>query len=160
MLTSDLLRQDSTNAKDEDNQGSDEGGQKVELSHLGQEAPPRREEKSRGFLLQYRLRSTRQLPGKLLSSQSEPESPKLHTEPPEHSPEDGSIYAVTEDPDVWVRGRTTEWGSEGEVRRSRVLSTAIFSGGRGHRRLGGSSAGDSEMDNILLVWQLPLTASQ
>lgn len=159
MLTSDLLRQDSNNTKDEGNQGGNEGGQKVELSHLGQEAPPRQEEKPRGILLQYRLHSTCQLPGKLLSSQSEPESPKLHTEPPEHSLEDGSIYAVSEDPDVWVRGRT-EWGSEGVVRRSRVISTAIFSGGRGHRRLGGSSAGDSEkMENILLVWQLPLTAN-
>lgn len=141
-LTSDLLRQDAANVKDEDR---------------GQEVPARRAEKPRGLLLQYRLRSTCQLPGKLLSSQPEPAGPKLHTEPPE----DGSIYAVSEDPDVWVRGRAMEWGSEAEARRSRVLSTAIFSGGRGHRRLGGSSAGDEDTtENALLVWQLPLTASQ
>lgn len=149
MLTSDLLRQDCTTMKDEDNRGQQ--CQKV----------PAQQAKPRGFLLQYRLRSTCQLPGKVLSAQAQPDSPKLHTEAPEHSREDGSIYAVSEDPDVWVRGRATEWGSEGEVRRSSVISTAIFSGGRGHRRLGGSSAGDPEkMENTLLVWQLPLTASQ
>ncbi|XP_056897171.1 rho guanine nucleotide exchange factor 10-like protein isoform X1 [Takifugu flavidus] len=149
LLTSDLLRQDSTNMKDEDNQG-----------HQGQRGAAPQAEEPPGFLLQYRLRSTCQLPGKLLSSQAEPDGPKLHTEPPEHGPEDGSIYAVSEDPDVWVRGRAAEWGSEGEARRSSVVSTAVFSGGRGHRRLGGSSAGDPEkMENTLLVWQLPLTAS-
>lgn len=157
-LTSDLLRQDCTNAKDDDNQESDGGRKKVEPSRHGQEAPPARTEKPSGFLLQYRLRSTRQLPGKLLSSQPEPGSPQLPPEPPEHSPEDGSIYAVSEDPDVWVRGRTMEWGGEGEARRSRATSTAVFSGGRGHRRLA-SSAGDSEVENTLLVWQLPLSAS-
>lgn len=158
-LTSDLLRQDCTNMKDDHNQKDE--GRKVEPSHHGQEAPPPRTEKPGGFLLQYRLRSTCQLPGKLLSSQPEAGGPALPPEPPEHSPEDGSIYAVSEDPDVWVRGPTAEWGGEGEARRSRVTSAAVFSGGRGHRRLGGSSAGDSEkMENILLVWQLPLTSSQ
>lgn len=153
-LTSDLLRQDCTNKEDDDNPENDEDGRQ------DQEASPSRTEKPGGFLLQYRLRSTCQLPGKLLSSQPEPGSPQLPTEPPEHSLEDGSIYAVSEDPGVWVRGPTRQWGSEGEARRSRVTSTAVFSGGRGHRRLGGSSAGDSEkMENALLVWQLPLTAS-
>lgn len=150
MLTSDLLRQDCTHVKDEDKEGQ-----------RCQKVPSPQAETPGGFLLQYRLRSTRQLPGRLLSSQDQPESPELHAEGPEHSREDGSIYAVSEDPDVWVRGRATEWGSEGEVRRSSVTSTAIFSGGQGHRRLGGSSAGDPEnMENMLLVWQLPLTASQ
>lgn len=157
-LTSDLLRQDYT--QDEENLENDDGRRKVEPSRRGQEAPPTKAEKPSEFLLQYRLRSTRQLPGKLLSSRPEAGSTQLPPEPPEHSPEDGSIYALSEDPDVWVRGRTMEWGSEGETRRSRVTSTAVFSGGRGHCRLGRSSAGDSEkMENILLVWQLPLTAS-
>uniref|UniRef100_H3CC92 Rho guanine nucleotide exchange factor 10 like n=1 Tax=Tetraodon nigroviridis TaxID=99883 RepID=H3CC92_TETNG len=156
-LTSDLLRQDYT--QDEENLENDDGRRKVEPSRRGQEAPPTKAEKPSEFLLQYRLRSTRQLPGKLLSSRPEAGSTQLPPEPPEHSPEDGSIYALSEDPDVWVRGRTMEWGSEGETRRSRVTSTAVFSGGRGHCRLGRSSAGDSEkMENILLVWQLPLTA--
>lgn len=143
-LTSDLLRQDCTNTEEED-----EGRKKVEPSHQGQEAPP-----TGSFLLQYRLRSTRQLPGKLLSSQPQPSSPP--PEPPEHRPEDGSIYALTEDPGVWVRGPTAERGGEGEARRSRVTSTAVFSGGRGQRKLGGSS---EETENTLLVWQLPLSSS-
>lgn len=159
-LTSDLLRQDCPNTKDDDTQENDKGSRKVEPSRRGQEAPPTRSEKPSGFLLQYRLHSTCQLPGKLLSSQPEARSPQPPPEAPEHSPEDGSIYALNGDPDVWVRGRTVEWGSEGEARRSRVTSTAVFSGGRGHRRLGGSPAGDPEkMENTLLVWQLPLAAS-
>lgn len=155
-LTSELLKQDCTNIKDDNHENNE--GSKVEPNHHGQEAPPARTEKPSGFLLQYRLRSTCQLPGKLLSSLPEPRSPELPTEAPEHNPEDGSIYALSEEPDVWVRGRTTEWESDGEARHSRVTSTAIFSGGRGHRRLGTSSAGDSDkMENVLLVWQLPLT---
>lgn len=150
-LTSDLLRKDSISTDGEGDVKEDEGEQKVEHSHQDLEAPPPRPEKPRGFVLQYRLRSTSQLPGKLLSAQSEPPA-----EPPDHSPEDGSIYTVSEDPDVWVRGRAVDQGREGETRRSRVTCTAIFSGGRGHRRLGGSSAGDPE-ENTLLVWQLPLS---
>lgn len=151
-LTSDLLRHDCSNAKD-DSQEKGNGWRKVEPSRCGQEAPP-----TGSLLLQYRLRSTRQLPGKLLSSQPQPASPQNPPEPPEHSPEDGSIYALSEDPGVWVRGRTAEGGSEGEARHSRVTSTAVFSGGRGHRRLGASSGDPEKMDNTLLVWQLPLTA--
>lgn len=142
-LTSDLLRQDRPPMKEEED---DEGQQgPAVLARPG------------GSLLQYRLRSTRQLPGKLLSSRAEPDGPELHPEAPEHGPEDGSIYAVRGDPGVWVRGRAAAWGGEGEARRSSVVSTAVFSGGRGHRRLGG---GPGKMENRLLVWQLPLTASQ
>lgn len=148
MLTSDLLRHDPTDPEDEDNQGA-------EQSRRGQEATPPQAPSS--FLLQYGLRSTSQLPGKLLSSQPDPGSPRLPADPPEHR----SIYAVREDPDVWVRGQTPERGSEGETRRSRVTSTAVFSGGRGHRRLGPSSTEDwDKMENTLLVWQLPLSVSQ
>lgn len=154
-LTPDLLRHDC--AKEEENPVADHR-REAEPKGRGRQAPP---DGGGGLLLQYRLRSTCQLPGKLLSSGPEAGSPPLPPEPPEHSPEDGSIYALSEDPDVWVRGRTAEPGSETETRRSRVASTAVFSGGRGHRRLGGPSGGDPEkMENILLVWQLPLTASQ
>lgn len=141
-LTSDLLRHDPTHPKDEDNQG---------VEH-GQEAPPPQVPSS--FLLQYGLSSTSQLPGRLLSSQPDPGLP---ADPPEHR----SIYALREDPDLWVRGRTPERGSEGEARRSRVTSIAVFSGGRGHRRLGPSATGGRDkMENTLLVWQLPLSVGQ
>lgn len=153
MLTSDLLRQDSPTMKDEDQQG--------QQGHQGPKVPAPQVQKAGGFLLQYRLGSTHQLPGKPLSSRAEPDRPKLHTGPPQHGPEDGSIYAVSDDPGVWVRGGAAQWGGEGEARRSSVGSTAIFSGGRGHRRLGGSPAGAPErVENTLLVWQLPLTATQ
>lgn len=115
-------------------------------------------------LLQYRLCSTHHLPGKLLTAQPEHDSP--NPAPPagslEHSPEDGSIYEVSEDPDVWVRGHAANCGKDCEARRNKVISTAVFSGGRGHRRAG-ESAPESEHnsgDNTLLVWQLPLTFSQ
>lgn len=141
-LTSDLLRHDLTNTEDDLSQEEDKGRKKAEPSC--QEAPP-----PGSLLLQYRLRSTRQLPGEMLSSQPPPE-------PPERPPEDGSVYALTGDPGVWVRGPRAERGSEGEARRCRVTSTAVFSGGRGQRRLGGSSEGTG---NLLMVWQLPLSTS-
>lgn len=145
-LTSDLLRQDCPPMKEEE---EDQGQQ-------GPAVLARQAGRPGGSLLQYRLRSTCQLPGKPLSSRAEPDGPKLRPEAPEHGPEHGSIYAVRGDPGVWVRGRAA-WGGEGEGRRSSVVSTAVFSGGRGHRRLGG---GPGKMENRLLVWQLPLTASQ
>ncbi|KAK9515897.1 hypothetical protein VZT92_026497 [Zoarces viviparus] len=175
-LASDLLRRDSilngseegTNREAEGSKGDggrDEEGQRWEQSSLPQDsgAPPPREEKPKRLLLQYRLRSTCQLPGKLLSAHPEQGT---HRPPPdslEHSPEDGSIYEVSEDPDVWVRGRPVEWGKEGEVRRNKITSTAIFSGGRGHRRIGQTSSPgpcSASTENTLLVWQLPLTLSQ
>ncbi|XP_045912462.1 rho guanine nucleotide exchange factor 10-like protein isoform X1 [Micropterus dolomieu] len=138
----------------------DERGQRCEQSSYPQDsdAPPLREEKPKRLLLQYRLQSTCQLPGKLLTAQPEQGNLRPPLDSLEHSPEDGSIYEVSEDPDVWVRGRPMEWGKEGEARRSKVTSTAIFSGGRGHRRIG--QAASAETDNTLLVWQLPLTLSQ
>uniref|UniRef100_A0A8P4GAL7 Rho guanine nucleotide exchange factor (GEF) 10-like b n=1 Tax=Dicentrarchus labrax TaxID=13489 RepID=A0A8P4GAL7_DICLA len=89
-------------------------------------------------------------------------NPRAPTDSLEHSPEDGSIYEVSEDPDVWVRGRPVELGKEGEARRSKVTSTAIVSGGRGHRRIGQTTADtcSDSTENTLLVWQLPLTLSQ
>ncbi|XP_037629561.1 rho guanine nucleotide exchange factor 10-like protein isoform X2 [Sebastes umbrosus] len=171
-LASDLLRRDSfVNGSEEGanreggggkrDGGGDEGVQRWEQSGYPQdsETPPPREEKPKRLLLQYRLHSTCQLPGKLLTAQPEQGN---HRPPPdslEHSPEDGSIYEVSEDPDVWVRGRPVEWGREGEARRSRVTSTAIFSAGRGYRRIGQTGRPGST-ENTLLVWQLPLTLSQ
>ncbi|RVE71204.1 hypothetical protein OJAV_G00072270 [Oryzias javanicus] len=97
--------------------GAEEG------SSEGPEAPP-----LKGLLLQYRVASCCQLPGKLLSAQEGAGTPPDH---PEHRPEDGSIYEVSEDPDVWMRGRATGPGEEREAKRGRMTSTAVFSGGRG-----------------------------
>lgn len=110
-------------------------------------------------LLQYRLCSTQHLPGRPLTAQPAPPAPP--TGSPEHSPEDGSIYELSEDPDVWVRGRRAAGGAggtDGEARRNTVTSTAVFSGGRGRRHL--QEAESDCAENTLLVWQLPLTFSQ
>ncbi|KFZ69543.1 Rho guanine nucleotide exchange factor 10-like, partial [Podiceps cristatus] len=64
------------------------------------DAPPPREMRKKGILLQYRLRSTSHLPGQLLSVR---EAPVGGT--PAHTEEDGSIYEMADDPDIWVRSR-------------------------------------------------------
>ncbi|XP_010874041.2 rho guanine nucleotide exchange factor 10-like protein isoform X4 [Esox lucius] len=114
--------------------------------------PPR----AKGVLLQYRLRSTSKLPGKLLTAEPNQSPCGAPLETPEHSPEDGSIYELSEDPDVWVRGQPPTREGRG---KDKVTSVAVFSGGRGFRRLGeGTTAvnGDPN-ENTLMVWQLPLT---
>ncbi|XP_076133497.1 rho guanine nucleotide exchange factor 10-like protein isoform X3 [Alosa pseudoharengus] len=127
---------------------------------------PQPERRPKGVLLQYRLRSTSQLPGKLLSAEPEGHGADSPTpEWPEHGPEDGSIYELSDDPEIWVRGRPAL--KEG-LRRERVMSAAVVSGGRGFRRLGGSGSGSGSVDcgssggstsheSTLMVWQLPLT---
>ncbi|KFP08455.1 Rho guanine nucleotide exchange factor 10-like, partial [Calypte anna] len=62
------------------------------------ENPPPREMRKKGILLQYRLRSTSHLPGQLLSVREAPAGAV-----PAHTEEDGSIYEMADDPDVWVR---------------------------------------------------------
>ncbi|TKS77871.1 Immunoglobulin superfamily member 21 [Collichthys lucidus] len=110
-LSSDLLRRDSIINGSEEVK-SDVGGQRgqEESSYPQDSEPPFREEKPKRLLLQYRLHSTCQLPGKLLTAQPEQGNPRAPPESLEHSPEDSSIYEVSEDPDVWVRGRPMEWG--------------------------------------------------
>ncbi|XP_042622444.1 rho guanine nucleotide exchange factor 10-like protein isoform X1 [Cyprinus carpio] len=108
--------------------------------------------KGRGVLLQYRLRSTSGLPGRPLTMRAE-EASDSSLESLEHSMEDGSIYELSDDPDMWVRGRSCE--REG-VRRDRVSSVAVISGGKGfHRLREGSVATTAE--STLMIWQLPLT---
>uniref|UniRef100_A0A3P9MQX5 DH domain-containing protein n=1 Tax=Oryzias latipes TaxID=8090 RepID=A0A3P9MQX5_ORYLA len=119
------------------------------------EAPP-----WKGLLLQYRVTSSCQLPGKLLSAQPEEDGARTPPDQPEHRPEDGSIYEVSEDPDVWVRGQAMGLGDEREGKRSRMTSTAVFSGGRGFCRTGQSKSAENSTENTLLVWQLPLILSQ
>ncbi|KAK5862953.1 hypothetical protein PBY51_000018 [Eleginops maclovinus] len=171
-LASDLLRRNSIlngceegvngeGGGDRGDEGGDEGRQRLQQSSSSQnsEAPSPREEKPR-LLLQYRLHSTCQLPGRLLTAQPDRGNHCPPPDSPEHSPEDGSIYEVSEDPDVWVRGRPMERGKEGEARRSKVTSTAVFSGGRGARRMGPGAPPCSDTENTLLLWQLPLTLGQ
>ncbi|XP_042348552.1 rho guanine nucleotide exchange factor 10-like protein [Plectropomus leopardus] len=169
-LASNLLRWDSILNSSEESANreggggegdgrKDEGEQRLEQNKYPQDSqgPPAWEERPKHLLLQYRLHTTCQLPGRLLTTQSDQGSHGSAADSLEHGLEDGSIYDVSEDPDVWVRGGPVELGSEGEARHNKVTSTAIFSGGRGYRRIG-SCSGSTE--NTLLVWQLPLTLSQ
>ncbi|XP_028848367.1 rho guanine nucleotide exchange factor 10-like protein isoform X4 [Denticeps clupeoides] len=116
---------------------------------------PRRDAKPKGVLLQYRLRSTSHLPGKLLTA-----TPEGNSEPAqdslEHSLEDGSIYGLTDDPEVWVRGHPP---AKGALQKEKVTSAAVISGGRGFRRLESAGRGGSlgSDESTLMVWQLPIT---
>uniref|UniRef100_A0A8C7K7U7 Rho guanine nucleotide exchange factor 10 like n=1 Tax=Oncorhynchus kisutch TaxID=8019 RepID=A0A8C7K7U7_ONCKI len=77
---------------------------------------------------------------------------------PQGDPEDGSIYELSEDPEVWVRGQPPAREGRG---KDKVTSAAVFSGGRGFRRLGEETIaanGDPD-ESTLMVWQLPLTVS-
>lgn len=172
-LASDVLRRDTifnggeegTNGEERIGTGGDGETQRIKQTNSSQDSQAflPKEETPKRLLLQYHLHSTYQLPGKLLTAQLDQSNQTSTTECLEHSPEDGSIYEVSEDPDVWVRGRPVEVGREGDARRSKVTSTAIFSGGRGHRRIGQTPSTDTCSDpseNTLLVWQLPLTVSQ
>ncbi|XP_072773432.1 rho guanine nucleotide exchange factor 10-like protein isoform X4 [Taeniopygia guttata] len=109
-----------------------------------------REMRKKGILLQYRLRSTAHLPGQLLSVREvAPGSPGT----PGHAEEDGSIYELADDPDVWVRSRPCSRDSS----RKEISSVAIVSGGRGYRDFRAESARRSgTTDSSLLIWQLPL----
>ncbi|XP_049327660.1 rho guanine nucleotide exchange factor 10-like protein isoform X2 [Astyanax mexicanus] len=111
--------------------------------------------KGRGLLLQYRLRSTTGLPGRPLTARGD-EASDSSLESLEHSLEDGSIYELSDDPDMWVRGRPCERDGP---RRDRVTSAAVISGGKGFRRLKEGSAGGAaeSTESTLMVWQLPLT---
>ncbi|XP_061113613.1 rho guanine nucleotide exchange factor 10-like protein isoform X9 [Conger conger] len=158
VLSPELLKRDSLA------DGPDSAEERPDSSSLESLQPasdsPHRERRGKGVLLQYRLRSTAQLPGKVLSARPDQTSDSS-LESLEHSPEDGSIYELSDDPEVWVRGRPS--AREG-VRRDRVTSAAVIAGGRGFRRLGGAgggggaAGGDQEAsETTLMVWQLPLT---
>lgn len=114
--------------------------------------------KGRGVLLQYKLRSVSGLPGRLLTALGD-EALDCSLESLEHSMEDGSIYELSDDPEIWVQGRHCERDGG---RRDRVISAAIISGGKGFRRLNegaatGTRTTGEASENILMVWQLPLT---
>lgn len=162
-LSPDLLKRDSL----VEGMDSGIGGEDKERSHSSQESlkeqqqedcSAQREAKPKGVLLQYRLRSTSQLPGKVLTARPD-EATDSSQESLEHTLEDGSVYELSDDPEVWVRGPgpSTKEGP----RRERVMSAAVMSGGRGFRRLtvagSSTSASSSSNENTLMVWQLPLT---
>ncbi|XP_030586314.1 rho guanine nucleotide exchange factor 10-like protein isoform X1 [Archocentrus centrarchus] len=114
--------------------------------------------KGRGVLLQYKLRSTSGLPGRPLTALGD-EASDSSLESLEHSVEDGSIYELSDDPEMWVQGRTCQRDGG---RRDRVISAAVISGGKGFRRLkegaaAGTRTSGEGLENILMVWQLPLT---
>ncbi|XP_061578352.1 rho guanine nucleotide exchange factor 10-like protein [Cololabis saira] len=146
-LPSDFPRCDGEEAEDQ-------GGEEARPDQP--EARPPRQDRAR--LLRYRLSSTHELPGKVLTAK--PEQDGDPADSPEHRPEDGSIYELSEDPDVWVRGRDSAWGGKGrEARRGRLTSTAVFSAGSGCRRVDQPDGADAT-NNMLMVWQLALTVSR
>ncbi|XP_074465578.1 rho guanine nucleotide exchange factor 10-like protein isoform X6 [Larus michahellis] len=127
-------------------QEEEEEGEEEKPAEL--DGPPPREMRKKGILLQYRLRSTSHLPGQLLSVRDAPAGGT-----PAHTEEDGSIYEMADDPDVWVRSRPCARDSP----RKEISSVAIVSGGRGYRNFNAESprrGGDA--DSTLLIWQVPL----
>ncbi|XP_067873551.1 rho guanine nucleotide exchange factor 10-like protein isoform X1 [Heterodontus francisci] len=111
-------------------------------------------DKKQGISLRYNLRSVSHLPGQLLSAHSS--EAKTSESSLEHSTEDGSIYEIVDDPDVWVRSRSS---AREVVRKEKVSSVAIASGGRGYQSFNRDfkPTVHSKNENMLLIWQIPLT---
>uniref|UniRef100_A0A3B3ZXK9 DH domain-containing protein n=1 Tax=Periophthalmus magnuspinnatus TaxID=409849 RepID=A0A3B3ZXK9_9GOBI len=157
-LSPELLKRDSWCDGPDSACGGDERTDSSSQESLQQASSNQGEAKGRGrgVLLQYRLRSTSGLPGRPLTAQGD-EVSQSSLESLEHSVEDGSIYELSDDPEMWVRGRPSERDGG---RRDRVSSVAVLSGGRGFRRLkerGTNRTGAESAENVLMVWQLPLT---
>uniref|UniRef100_W5M5F5 Rho guanine nucleotide exchange factor 10 like n=1 Tax=Lepisosteus oculatus TaxID=7918 RepID=W5M5F5_LEPOC len=156
-LSPELLKKDSMEDGQDAASGAEDKSDSSSQESLHQgHSSSFREARGRGLLLRYRLRSTSQLPGKPLTAKAEGASDSS-LESLEHSLEDGSIYELTDDPEVWVRGRSA--AREGG-RKEKVTSAAVISGGRGFRRLGGvgtAAASSESSESTLMVWQLPLT---
>lgn len=156
ILAPDILRSDQEESEGPRAKEDKADGQAHELvpapdSHTGRELT-----RKKGILLQYRLRSTAHLPGPLLSVR---EPVPTDSSALEHSEEDGSIYEMADDPDVWVRSRP----SARDAHRKEICSVAIISGGQGYRHfgsapggVGGRPAPCGETDSTLLIWQVPL----
>ncbi|XP_008046450.1 rho guanine nucleotide exchange factor 10-like protein [Carlito syrichta] len=155
ILAPDILRSDQEEAEGPRAEEDKPDGQAHESvstpdSHVGRELT-----RKKGILLQYRLRSTAHLPGPLLSMR---EPAPADGSALEHSEEDGSIYEMADDPDVWVRSRPCAR----DTHRKEICSVAIISGGQGYRNFGGAQgswrpAPCGETDSTLLIWQVPLT---
>ncbi|XP_045754535.1 rho guanine nucleotide exchange factor 10-like protein isoform X1 [Mirounga angustirostris] len=156
ILAPDILRSDQEEAEGPQAEDDKADGPAPEptpmpASHVGRELP-----RKKGILLQYRLRSTAHLPGPLLSVR---EPAPADGSALEHSEEDGSIYEMADDPDVWVRSRPCAR----DAHRKEICSVAIISGGLGYRHFGSAPGGSGrpapcgETDSALLIWQVPLT---
>ncbi|XP_058531873.1 rho guanine nucleotide exchange factor 10-like protein isoform X2 [Ochotona princeps] len=150
ILAPDILRSDQEEAEEDKADGQAQEPVPAPDSHVGRELT-----RKKGILLQYRLRSTAHLPGPLLSMR---EPAPTDCSAPEHGEEDGSIYEMADDPDVWVRSRPCTR----DAHRKEISSVAIISGGQGYRNFGnapgaGRPAPCGETDSTLLIWQVPLT---
>ncbi|XP_054641599.1 rho guanine nucleotide exchange factor 10-like protein isoform X2 [Dunckerocampus dactyliophorus] len=159
-LSPDLLKRDSIGDGPDSACGGEEHSDTSSQESLQQSSsqPGEGRGKGRGVLLRYKLRSTSGLPGRPLTALGD-EASDSSLESLEHSVEDGSIYELSDDPEMWVRGRPSE--KDGRS-KDRVVSAAIISGGKGFRRLRegapvGARASGEAVENVLLVWQLPLT---
>ncbi|XP_060707963.1 rho guanine nucleotide exchange factor 10-like protein isoform X2 [Hemiscyllium ocellatum] len=111
-------------------------------------------DKKQGISLCYNLRSTSHLPGQLLSAHSG--EAQANENSLEHSVEDGSIYEIVDDPDVWVRSRSS---AREVVKKEKVSSVAIASGGRGYQNFSRDfkPTVHNRNENTLLIWQIPLS---
>lgn len=151
ILALDILRSDQEEAEEDRPDGQAPEPAPAPPSHVGRELT-----RKKGILLQYRLRSTAHLPGPVLSVR---EPVPADSSALEHSEEDGSIYEMADDPDVWVRSRPCAR----DAHRKEICSVAIISGGQGYRNFGSASgvggrpAPCGETDSTLLIWQVPLT---
>ncbi|XP_058487431.1 rho guanine nucleotide exchange factor 10-like protein isoform X2 [Solea solea] len=159
-LSPELLKRDSVGDNPDSVCGGEDRSDTSSQESLQQSSSYQGEgrSKGRGVLLQYKLRSTSGLPGRPLTAQGD-EASDSSLESLEHSVEDGSIYELSDDPEMWVRGRPCERNGG---RRDRVISAAVISGGKGFRRLkegapAGARTNVEGLENILMVWQLPLT---
>lgn len=158
-LSPDLLKRDSVGDGPDSGCGGDDRSDTSSQESLQQHSyQGEGAGKGRGVVLQYKLRSTSGLPGRPLTALVD-EASDSSLETLEHSVEDGSIYELSDDPDMWVKGRPCKRDAG---RRDRVISAAIISGGKGFRRLkegaaAGSRTGGEGLENVLMVWQLPLT---
>ncbi|XP_069597185.1 rho guanine nucleotide exchange factor 10-like protein isoform X1 [Ranitomeya imitator] len=137
----------------EDVRESEGAAEAKDTSNGPSQAPPAENlppSRLKGILLQYRLRGTSHLPGHHLSAREGSRSDNTSLETTE---EDGSIYEMTDDPDVWFRSRPCAR----DAHRKEITSVVIISGGPGYRNFnpaGAQCGGDT--DSSLLMWQLPL----
>ncbi|XP_058619037.1 rho guanine nucleotide exchange factor 10-like protein isoform X2 [Onychostoma macrolepis] len=156
ILSHDFLKRDSVmEGADSSNGAEDKEATNSSQESLQQaDVSPQVEAKAKGVLLQYHLRSTSQLPGKLLTARPE-ETSNSTQDSLEHTLEDCSIYELSDDPEVWVRGPGPS--SKEAARREKVTSAAVIAGGKGFRRLANSSNSSDSNENMLMVWQLPIT---
>lgn len=156
ILAPDILRSDQEEAEGPQAEEDKPDGQAHETVPAPDSHTARELTRKKGILLQYRLRSTAHLPGPLLSVR---EPAPADGSALEHSEEDGSIYEMADDPDVWVRSRPCAR----DAHRKEICSVAIISGGQGYRHFGSAPGGlsgrpapCSETDSTLLIWQVPL----